>query len=111
VVLADVKGSTEAVRAGRYKDVNLVGAACITAALNVTRDLDLPYAFGGDGATVLIAPDCLVFSLEESRHVRFIDGADGGYALAALQLKAQLQAAGGDDAGAPAPERHAEPGP
>jgi hypothetical protein len=43
--------------------------------------------------------------------VRFIDGADGGYALAALQLKAQMQAAGGDDAGAPAPERHAEPGP
>ena len=35
---------------------------------------------------------CLVFSLEQSRHVHFIDGADGGYALAALQLKAQLQA-------------------
>jgi hypothetical protein len=34
---------------------------------------------------------CLVFSLEESRHVHFVDGADGGYALAALQLKAQLQ--------------------
>ena len=39
VVLADIKGSTEAARAGRYKDVNLVGAACITAALNVSRDL------------------------------------------------------------------------
>jgi hypothetical protein len=35
---------------------------------------------------------CLVFSLEQSRHMHFIDGADGGYALAALQLKAQLQA-------------------
>jgi len=35
---------------------------------------------------------CLVFSLEQSRHVHFIDGADGGYALAAVQLKAQLQA-------------------
>jgi Protein of unknown function (DUF3095) len=34
---------------------------------------------------------CLVFSLQESRHVHFIDGADGGFALAALQLKAQLQ--------------------
>jgi hypothetical protein len=38
---------------------------------------------------------CLVFSLQEGRHVHFIDGADGGYALAALQLKAQLQARGG----------------
>jgi hypothetical protein len=34
---------------------------------------------------------CLVFSLEESRHVHFVDGADGGYALGALQLKAQLR--------------------
>jgi Protein of unknown function (DUF3095) len=57
VVLADIKGSTEAARAGRYKDVNLVGAACITATLNVTPGLDLPYAFGGDGATVLIPPE------------------------------------------------------
>jgi hypothetical protein len=35
---------------------------------------------------------CLVFSLAQGRHVHFIDGADGGYALAARQLKAQLQA-------------------
>jgi hypothetical protein len=54
LVLTDVKGSTEAARAGRYKDVNMIGAACITATLNVTRGLDLPYVFGGDGATVLI---------------------------------------------------------
>ena len=39
---------------------------------------------------------CLVFSLEQSRHVHFVDGADGGYALAALQLKAQLRSDGGD---------------
>jgi hypothetical protein len=56
LVLTDVRGSTEAARAGRYKEVNLIGAACITAALNVTPGLDLPYAFGGDGATVLIPP-------------------------------------------------------
>jgi Protein of unknown function (DUF3095) len=54
VVVADIKDSTEAARAGRYKDVNLIGAACITAVLNATRGLELPFAFGGDGATILI---------------------------------------------------------
>ena len=54
VVVADIRNSTEAARAGRYKDVNLIGAACITAVLNATRGLELPFAFGGDGATVLI---------------------------------------------------------
>jgi hypothetical protein len=33
---------------------------------------------------------CLVFSIEESEHVHFIDGGDGGYAMAARQLKSQL---------------------
>ncbi|HSA79519.1 MAG TPA: DUF3095 domain-containing protein [Geminicoccaceae bacterium] len=57
VILTDIKGSTEAAKGGRYKDVNLIGAACITAVLNVTKGLELPYAFGGDGATVLIPPE------------------------------------------------------
>jgi hypothetical protein len=33
---------------------------------------------------------CLVSSLQESRHIHFIDGADGGFALAAMNLKRQL---------------------
>lgn len=33
---------------------------------------------------------CSLFSLEESEHIHFIDGSDGGYALAARQLKQQL---------------------
>ena len=57
LVMADIRDSTEAARAGRYKDVNMVGAACITATLNATAGLELPYSFGGDGATVLIPPE------------------------------------------------------
>ncbi len=79
MVLGDIKGSTEAARAGRYKEVNLVGAACITATLNVTGDLDLPYAFGGDGATVLIPPevrDGVVAALRRTRRL-----ARDGFAL------------------------------
>ena len=33
---------------------------------------------------------CVIFSLQESRHIHFIDGANGGFALAAMDLKAQL---------------------
>ena len=41
VVVADVKGSTEAVRMGRYRDVNLAGAACIAAVRNAYSTLCL----------------------------------------------------------------------
>jgi len=57
VLVADVKGSTQAIEAGRYKEVNMVGAAAITAVLNVAGDVDIPYVFGGDGATIAVPPD------------------------------------------------------
>ena len=33
---------------------------------------------------------CVVFSLQDSRHIHFIDGGDGGFALAATDLKRQI---------------------
>ncbi len=57
IAVCDVIGSTAAISAGRYKDVNLAGAATIAAIQNANKGRDLPFAFGGDGGTVLIAPD------------------------------------------------------
>ena len=54
VIIADVKGSTLAIEEGRYKEVNMVGAACINAVLNITEAGRIPYVFGGDGATLLV---------------------------------------------------------
>jgi hypothetical protein len=54
IVIADVAGSTRAIEAGAYKDVNTVGVACIAAVVNVDRSLELPYIFGGDGATFAV---------------------------------------------------------
>ena len=54
VVITDVKGSTKAIESGRYKDVNAVGVASIIALRNAIPDLELPYVFGGDGATILL---------------------------------------------------------
>lgn len=53
VAITDVAGSTQAIEAGRYKDVNALGAASIVAVLNAADALPLPYVFGGDGATLL----------------------------------------------------------
>jgi hypothetical protein len=58
IVIADVAGSTKAIEAGAYKDVNTVGVACIAAVVNIDRTIDLPFIFGGDGATFAV-PDQL----------------------------------------------------
>ena len=34
---------------------------------------------------------CVVPSYKDGTHIHFIDGGDGGYAMAAKQLKAQLK--------------------
>ncbi|MEQ1753595.1 MAG: DUF3095 domain-containing protein [Micropepsaceae bacterium] len=54
IAISDVIGSTPAIAAGRYKDVNLAGAATIAALQNACPGTSLPFAFGGDGATVLV---------------------------------------------------------
>lgn len=54
IVITDVRGSTKAIEAGRYKEVNVLGAASIVTVLNACDDRNLPFAFGGDGATLLV---------------------------------------------------------
>ena len=54
VAIADIRGSTKAIEAGRYKDVNMMGAAAIAAVLNISGDIEVPFVFGGDGGTVLV---------------------------------------------------------
>jgi hypothetical protein len=54
LVISDVRGSTQAIEAGRYRDVNALGVASIIALCNATPDVELAYVFGGDGATLLV---------------------------------------------------------
>lgn len=54
VVITDVRGSTEAIESGRYRDVNALGVASIIALGNAIPDVELPFVFGGDGATILV---------------------------------------------------------
>src|SRR5690348_15299107 len=59
VALCDVRNSTAAVEAGKYKNVNTVGAAAITAALNAAGSLDIPFSFEGDGCVLCVPPGLL----------------------------------------------------
>jgi Protein of unknown function (DUF3095) len=63
IVIADVIGSTKAIEAGAYKMVNTVGVACIAAVVNVDRNIDIPFLFGGDGATFAV-PDKMLNRVE-----------------------------------------------
>lgn len=57
IALADVRGSTDAIRLGKYKEVNMAGASIIAAVNNFYKKNDLlPYLFGGDGSLIAL-PD------------------------------------------------------
>ncbi|WP_158090203.1 DUF3095 domain-containing protein [Kiloniella majae] len=53
VIVTDVVSSTKAIEAGRYKDINMLGAACITVVFNTVGGATIPFVFGGDGASFL----------------------------------------------------------
>lgn len=57
LLVSDVVDSTSAIADGRYKTVNMVGAATITAVLNVSNGVQLPFAFGGDGGLIAVPPE------------------------------------------------------
>ncbi len=56
LALTDVVGSTKAIAAGRYKAVNMAGAAVIAAVQNALGRRELPFVFGGDGASLAVPP-------------------------------------------------------
>ena len=53
---ADVVQSTAAKAAGRAKAVNIAGAAVIAAVTNALGGEEIPYVFGGDGASFAVPP-------------------------------------------------------
>ena len=59
VAFCDVRNSTAAVAAGKYRTVNSIGAAAITAAINAAGGVDIPFSFEGDGAVICVPPRLL----------------------------------------------------
>src|SRR5215471_13871575 len=54
VGVADVMGSTQAIRDNRYKAVNMAGAAVIASVSNALKNRDFPFVFGGDGSSFAV---------------------------------------------------------
>ena len=58
VVVVDILNSTSAVNAGNHHQVNLTATGAIISVLNairkVKRSYEIPYFFGGDGATFIV---------------------------------------------------------
>lgn len=57
VAVSDVVSSRKAIAEGKYKSVNMAGVAMISAIMNALGHYDVAYAFGGDGAAVIAAPE------------------------------------------------------
>ncbi|WP_283810584.1 DUF3095 family protein [Bradyrhizobium sp. Y-H1] len=51
IAVTNVSQSTEAIEQGRYREVNTVDAAVLSAVSNALPDLQFPSTFGGDGAS------------------------------------------------------------
>jgi hypothetical protein len=67
IVVTDIKGSTASVKNGLSEIVNLIATGSIIAALNIASKhiIDIPFFFGGDGATILI-PSILLPEIMEA---------------------------------------------
>ncbi len=53
---ADIVASSDEIAKGRYKAVNMVGAAVIAAMMNAMQGRGFPFVFGGDGGAFAVAP-------------------------------------------------------
>lgn len=81
IVATDVMGSTKAIEAGRYKEVNTLGAASITHLVNACKPQRIAYQFGGDGALCAIPPECCEVALKALAHLALVAETDFGLRL------------------------------
>ncbi|MFK7938761.1 MAG: DUF3095 domain-containing protein [Roseovarius sp.] len=86
MIVSDVVGSTKAIQRGEYKNVNMVGAAFLTAVLNVSNGVSLPFVFGGDGGLVAVPPNVLDRACDEARKLQAVSSKLFGLPLRAAAI-------------------------
>ena len=70
VAVTDIIDSTGAIASGRHKTVNFVAAMGIAALRNLCAPTRIPFLFGGDGAVIMVPPDCATKARTELARVR-----------------------------------------
>ncbi|WP_189678969.1 DUF3095 domain-containing protein [Seohaeicola zhoushanensis] len=94
---ADIVGSTREIAAGRYKTVNMIGAAVISAQINAAGGRAFPYVFGGDGAAFATAPGQAGIAAAQLAAVQRWAGEEFGITLRIAQASlVQIRSAGVD---------------
>jgi hypothetical protein len=65
VIAADIRNSTKAIKKGNHDQVNLIATGSVIAVLNLaySKNIKIPFFFGGDGATMLIPSELLEDSM------------------------------------------------
>jgi hypothetical protein len=97
VGIADIVRSTDAIAGGRYKEVNTAAAAVIAAVSNALPDRQIPFVFGGDGASfALSAEDAETGRVALARTASWIRDSFGLTMRVALVPVADIRAAGQD---------------
>ncbi|WP_041567137.1 DUF3095 family protein [Nonlabens dokdonensis] len=61
IIVTDVENSTKAISEGKQQVVNLAATGSIVACLNISREagIEIPFFFGGDGATIIVPDEIL----------------------------------------------------
>ena len=87
VAFTDIKGSTEAVGAGKHKIVNFIAASGIAALVNLCGSI--PYYFGGDGAAALVPSEFAEAARRALARTRGFARRDFGFDLRVALLPVQ----------------------
>lgn len=72
IIVTDIRNSTGAYDKGKYFEMNIASASCIIIAMNIAKQerLEIPFIYGGDGASIIVPPDLLEETLEELATLR-----------------------------------------
>jgi hypothetical protein len=72
VVVTDIKGSTRAFSKGKYEEVNIAAASSVIIGINLAKQYktEIPFIYGGDGATLLVPPEMKETLLEDLATLR-----------------------------------------